>query len=169
MAMNRLEKLLQYEDAIKSHGYNFCSGRSYTEDVEKLQDCCNDIDNVITSIIYVMNCLDAPLFESQFPLSYFDTKFSVNYPVALSAIKSTPDNPLLKKHRIFSMKDEIRNFHIKSMQKEKEIQKTNCGIIFYQETMAGASDKEIDRIADQLIKEDNIKLDRAKEILKNIK
>ena len=35
--------------------------------------------------------------------------------------------------------------------------------------MAGASEKEIDRIADQLIKEDNIKLDRAKEILKNIK
>ena len=35
--------------------------------------------------------------------------------------------------------------------------------------MAGATEKEIDRIADQLIKEDNIKLDRAKEILKNIK
>jgi hydroxymethylglutaryl-CoA reductase len=35
--------------------------------------------------------------------------------------------------------------------------------------MAGAADEEIDRIADQLIKEENIKLDRAKEILKNIK
>ena len=35
--------------------------------------------------------------------------------------------------------------------------------------MAGATEKEIDRIADQLIMEDNIKLDRAKEILKNIK
>jgi hydroxymethylglutaryl-CoA reductase len=35
--------------------------------------------------------------------------------------------------------------------------------------MAGATEEEIDRIADQLIKEENIKLDRAKEILKNIK
>ena len=35
--------------------------------------------------------------------------------------------------------------------------------------MAGAKNKEIEIVADQLIKEENIKLDRAKEILKNIK
>jgi hydroxymethylglutaryl-CoA reductase len=35
--------------------------------------------------------------------------------------------------------------------------------------MAGAKENQIDRIADQMVKEGNIKLDRAKEILKDIK
>ena len=35
--------------------------------------------------------------------------------------------------------------------------------------MAGAKEDQIDRIADQMVKEGNIKLDRAKEILKDIK
>lgn len=35
--------------------------------------------------------------------------------------------------------------------------------------MAGATEDQIDRIADQMVKEGNIKLDRAKEILKKIK
>ena len=69
--MERLDKLLNYEYEIKIHGYNFASGKEGLH-IDKLMKCTDDIDDVITSIIYVMKRLDEPLFTKKYPSTYFE-------------------------------------------------------------------------------------------------